>query len=209
MLEKIIAVFLAAIMLSAFAFAQSQITVAEIKPTFAGKNLKIELLLFNRGDADGNVTIKFILQDKPFDPVFDTVAKNSSKKIIYNLEKVSPGSIIAGILSDENKFFEIIVPENPVQNTILAFREIGSAKFAEAEKSKNELEKLINELVSAFKKDPVLFGGVLIFGIIAFYLIAVTFFRKKTKIEKQQESNEVLLQELEEINQVRKQEIKK
>ncbi len=204
MFRKISLACIAFLLILFFASATSQVAVVQMNPFFQENDLRVEIMLFNRGDSEGIASVTFTYFGQVFEPAIEAVPAQQSKRLVYNLQNIHVGKIMLAILSDENRFYEITIPENPTPNSEMLYSEVGLSTYRESAKEKSDIERFIDFVFLAVQENFLLLLGVVIAGLMVFYLIVTTFFRKKSRTEKEIEMNEKLLQEVEEIGKAKK-----
>lgn len=185
------------IMLSINTYAEiekSNIQIIQVNPYFYLGKVQIDITASNNGTLDGNVLIKFVLNEEEKTELF-TIPANNIRKYTYTIQDPQEGTLEVYVLSDENRSCLInIDPKNELIDMECVKDDLSKTKKIE---KKDVLEEYFG------REWPILFIGVIILSIVAF--IAYKFFsREKTEIEKQLESGRKLLKELSHLEAWRK-----
>jgi len=187
-----------------FSAVFAQVSIVEVSPQLKGKNLDVEIILLNKSDADAQARISFSVEGQVSDN-FEKIPGQGTKKLTYEIQGVSPGSVLLEIESDENKSFELAVPDDMSDGPVSS-REISSEEKSALFRSQKGESQTIEKLKSVLRDYLGEGYATIIFLSLVFIAIAIVVGFKAlkrdanyAKKEKQVKSNMMLLGELDEI----------
>ncbi len=124
---------------------KSDLRIEDVSPYIEENSLRIEILLSNEGNLQGDVLIELFYQGQKVHSSSSEIPANTEKKIIHYLNNVRPGKILLKIESDESKNYEIVIPEEAKEGEELETKEVESIEVGGEEKLWADLNKFVEE----------------------------------------------------------------